>query len=264
MKLRYIIVLFALSVGTLVGIVKYYNLDPALLASLSFYEDLANPSITIVRVPEGLRKEQIADIMSAKLGWNETAKDAFINIHLALNSRDLEGHYFPKTYLIPKDEDPIGMTSKMFHEYSVETSTIKKPKSKNVINSDTALTVASIIQREAGSKSDMKLIAGILWNRIFSGMKLQVDATLQYAKGSAEDGWWGKVNPEDKKIDSSYNTYQHAGLPPSAISNPGLAAIDAAYNPQTTACLFYLHDKNRNIHCATTYAQHLKNIAMYY
>ena len=110
----------------------------------------------------------------------------------------------------------------------------------------------------------MKLISGIIWNRIFSGMKLQMDATLQYAKGTEEDGWWGTVKPEDKKIVSSYNTYLHAGLPPSAIANPGLAALDAAYNPQKTTCIFYLHDKNGTIHCATTYAQHLKNIDRYY
>ena len=110
----------------------------------------------------------------------------------------------------------------------------------------------------------MKLISGIIWNRIFSGMKLQIDATLQYAKGSEEDGWWEKVNPKDKNIDSPYNTYLHKELPPSPIANPGLAAIEAAYNPQKTSCLFYMHDKNRIIHCAKTYEEHKKNIQKYY
>ena len=110
----------------------------------------------------------------------------------------------------------------------------------------------------------MNLISGIIWNRIFKGMKLQIDATLQYAKGSEEAGWWREVTSEDKKIKSSYNTYLHIGLPPSAIANPGLNAITAAYNPQKTKCMFYLHDKNRNIHCAVTYEEHKKNIEKYY
>jgi UPF0755 protein len=151
----------------------------------------------------------------------------------------------------------------MLKEFSRETSTIKKQKNMQVINQDTAIKIASIIQREAGGKSDMKLISGIIWNRLWKGMKLQMDATLQYAKGSEENGWWGQVDSEDKYIDSPYNTYAEEGLPPSAIANPGLAAIDAAYNPQKTSCLFYLHDKNRQIHCAKTYEEHKRNIKKY-
>ncbi len=254
---------FLIAIFSLVGIVYYYHIDPALLASLSFYENLANPYVRIVRVQEGMRKEQIADLMAEKLGWDETQKDEFINAHLALNITNLEGHYFPKTYMIAKDADPIGVTATMLHEFTTETSKVSKPKNNDLLNQDTVLKVASIIQREAGGKGDMKLISGIIWNRLFNGMKLQIDATLQYAKGTEENGWWDEVNSEDKNINSSYNTYLHAGLPPSPIANPGLSAIDAAYNPQRTSCLFYMHDKNRRIHCATTYAQHLANIKRY-
>ncbi len=264
MRLRYIILFFLVSVGSLFGLVKYYDFDPSLLASLSFYEDLANPSVRIVRVQEGLRKEEIANIMATKLDWSEIEKNNFVNIHLALNSVDLEGRYFPKTYLINKDEEPAGVSANMFHQFAIQTGKIKKPKATKIINDDTVLKVASIIQREAAGRDDMKLISGILWNRIFNGMKLQVDATLQYAKGNEADGWWETVTPTDKKINSSYNTYLHTGLPPSAISNPGLAAIIAAYNPQKTSCLFFLHDKSGNIHCAQTYEEHKRNIERYY
>ena len=107
----------------------------------------------------------------------------------------------------------------------------------------------------------MKLISGIIWNRIFKGMKLQIDATLQYAKGD-ESLWWPQVKSEDKNIDSPFNTYMYE-MPPGPISSPGISAIEAAYNPQKTSCLFYLHDKNRQIHCSATYAQHLINIKRY-
>ncbi len=240
----------------------YYGFDLKLLTSLSFYETLANPEIRIIKVSEGLRKEEIAEVMGNKLGWTEKEKSNFINGHLALNSENLEGKYFPKTYLLQRDEDPLGVTAVMLQEFNKATSKIKKPKATKIINEETALTIASIIQREAG-KGDMKLISGIIWNRLFSGMKLQIDATLQYAKGSEETGWWKKVKPADKNIVSSYNTYLHAGLPPAPIANPGLAAIDAAYNPQKTSCLFYLHDKKGKIHCSATYEGHKANIAKY-
>ena len=126
------------------------------------------------------------------------------------------------------------------------------------------MKIASLIQREAAGKEDMALISGIIWNRIWSGMKLQIDATLQYAKGSEEEGWWQLVYPEDKKIKSEYNTYLNKGLPPSAIANPGRDAIYAAYHPKKTECLFYLHDKKRKIHCSKTYEEHKELIKKYY
>ena len=264
MKLKYLIVILVLLVGTLFGIVYFYNLDPSLLAKISFYIDLANPSVRIIRVEEGLRKEEVANIMAGKLGWNDAEKNSFINAHLALETANMEGHYFPKTYLISKNENPLAVGNIMFDEFLKQAGKIEKAKNAEIVNEDTALKIASIIQREAGGRSDMRLISGIIWNRIWDGMKLQVDATLQYAKGSEEDGWWTRVSPEDKNINSSYNTYLHKGLPPSPIANPGVDAIYAAFNPQKTNCMFYLHDKNRKIHCAETYEEHLTNIKKYY
>lgn len=263
MKFKFLIGLFLVSVGSLFAIVYYYDLDPRLLAHMSFYQNLANPSVRIIRIQEGLRKEEIAEVVGEKLGWDEEEKQDFINVHLALSSKNLEGRYFPKTYMITKDETPLGVTAKMLQEFSKESEKIKKPKTAQVINQETAIKIASIIQRESGGKSDMRLISGIIWNRLFAGMKLQIDATLQYAKGNEEDGWWQRVKSSDKYIDSSYNTYIYDGLPPSAIANPGLAALEAAYNPQKTTCLFYLHDKKGKIHCSATYEGHKKNVAKY-
>lgn len=254
---KYIFILITLLVAIVLSVVFFYKFDPSLLANLSFYVNLANPSMRIVRVQEGLRKEEVANLVASKLDWTQQDKENFIN------STSVEGHYFPKTYLIYKDDSPSVVTATMTDEFLKQVSQIKKPISKQVINEETALKIASIIQREAAGKSDMNLISGIIWNRIFSGMKLQIDATLQYAKGSEEGGWWRQVTSADKKIESSYNTYMYVGLPPGAIANPGLAAISAAYNPQKTSCLFYLHDKNRKIHCAKTYKEHKKNIDIY-
>jgi UPF0755 protein len=133
---------------------------------------------------------------------------------------------------------------------------------KNKINIDTAVRIASIIQREAAGKQDMNLISGVIWNRLFKGMSLDMDATLQYAKGTSTN-WWPQVASKDKNIVSPFNTYQNKGLPPTAISEPSIDAIKAAMNPAKTDCLFYLHDNYRNIHCTVTYAAHVENIQRY-
>lgn len=258
MKVKYyILILFLLFSSVILSVVFFYRFDPSLLTELSFYINLANPSMRIVRVEAGLRKEEIAKVLSNTLDWDEKDGEDFIN------SVNVEGHYFPKTYLIYKDENPLVVSTTMSDEFSKQISKIKKPKSNQLINEDTALKIASIIQREAAGKADMNLISGIIWNRIFHGMKLQIDATLQYVKGSEEDGWWEPVTSADKKIESVYNTYLYKGLPPGAIANPSLAALTAAFNPQKTSCLFYLHDKNRKIHCSKTYEEHRKNIDIY-
>lgn len=265
LKWNTVIGLFSVVIVSFTIFFIHYGFDYHDLLSLSFYEGLANPSVKIVQIREGLRKEEIAEIMADKLGWDESEKDEFINAHVALNSKNLEGHYFPKTYMLLRGEDPFQVSTTMFYEFSKQTESIKKSvKQAKIINPDTALKIASIIQREAAGKGDMKLISGIIWNRMFNGMKLQIDATLQYAKGNEEDGWWKNVNPKDKYIDSPYNTYLYKDLPPSAIANPGLAAIEAAYNPSKTNCLYYLHDRNRRIHCSSTYEEHKRNIDRYY
>jgi len=127
-----------------------------------------------------------------------------------------------------------------------------------------ALKIASIVQREAAGKEDMPLIAGILWNRLLNDQPLEIDATIQYARGNTGSGWWAPIKASDiDDIDSPYNTYKHKGLPPTPISNPGIDAIDAVLNPTETDCYYYLHDKDRQIHCAKTLEEHEANIDKY-
>jgi UPF0755 protein len=264
MKWKIVIILFLLVILSLLATVYYYGFDLSVLANLSFYENLANPSVKIIKIKEGLRKEEVSEIIGDKLGWSDKQKVEFENVHIAFGKSNMEGYLFPKTYMIARSNEPEIVGKTMLDEFKKQTSKISKPKQTKIINEDTAVKIASIIQREAGGKNDMRLISGIIWNRIFKGMKLQMDATLQYAKGNEENGWWPEVDPKDKNIDSPYNTYMYTSLPPSAIANPGLAAIEAAYNPQKTSCLYYLHDKKGIIHCSATYEGHKKNIAKYY
>lgn len=261
-KFHPILALPLLPIIALTFLLSHYHIPFRDLFSLEFYQNLANPSVRMIYIQEGWRKEQVAESVGKKMGWDEEEKEEFLNAHIALGKETSEGFYFPQNYTIFKDAEPKDVSRLMISTYDKKTSEIKRGKSTQILNEDTALIVASIIQREAAGKHDMRLISGIIWNRIFSGMKLQMDATLQYAKGD-EEVWWPKVKSEDKFIISPYNTYKNNSLPPTAIANPGIAALEAAYNPQKTSCIFYLHDKYRRIHCSKTYEEHLKNIKKY-
>ncbi len=93
-------------------------------------------------------------------------------------------------------------------------------------------------------------------------MKLEIDASVQYALGE-EGNWWPMVTPEDYKTDSPYNTYLIEGRPPAPICNPGLAAIRAVIYPEETDYLYFLHDQEGKIHPARSYEEHLQNIEKY-
>jgi UPF0755 protein len=96
-------------------------------------------------------------------------------------------------------------------------------------------------------------------------MNLQIDATLQYAKGAkSKKTWWPKPIPSDKFIDSPYNTYQNSGLPPTPIANPSVDTVLAALNPRETECLYYFHDDESVFHCTKTYEEHVALLKQYY
>jgi UPF0755 protein len=229
--------------------------DLSVAESLS---DLANPSARYVKVAAGMRREEVADRFAKSLGWSDAERNKLLNTH-TLMMKSSEGYYFPETYVVSINASAQDVSRKISDTFNEKIA--EKVKGKRV-SIDTIIKIASIIQREA-SPYDMRVVSGIIWNRIDKGMALEMDATLQYAKGNKEK-WWPLVNSQDKYIDSPYNTYKNKGLPPSAISNPGEAAIDAALNPSKTQALFYIHDDYGNIHTAATYEQHKANIAAYY
>ena len=110
------------------------------------------------------------------------------------------------------------------------------------------MIIASLLEREVQTEQDMKLVAGVLANRLNLDMLLQVDATLAYITNKQT----GQITNQDKLINSLFNTYKYSGLPPAPIANSGLRAINAALNPQANNYLYYLSDKNNITHFALT------------
>jgi UPF0755 protein len=216
-----------------------------------------------VVIPEGLRKEEIADILAKDLHWSNDQKLEWINKDTTTSQDIIEGVYFPDTYLISFTDTPEQVAKRLQSAFNEKFGPLAQEARKKNIKWTTVVTMASLIQREAAGKEDMPIIAGILWNRLEIGMKLDIDATVQYARGNTGKGWWAPISLKDKQIPSSYNTYIYKGLPPHPISNPSLDALSAVVNPATTKCLFYIHDSSRKIHCAATYDEQLNNIERY-
>ena len=211
-----------------------------------------------VVIPEGLRKEEIAEILQEELYWLDNRKEEFLDYAK-------EGYLFPDTYLLQvlNFEDMAEQAAKrMESNFNEKCQEIFKEFAEQNIRNDTAIILASIIQREAANEEEMPLIAGIIWNRLLKPMPLEIDATIQYVVGE-QGRWWRPITPEEYKIESPYNTYLHEGKPPAPICNPGLAAIEAVVHDQPSDYFYYLHDSEGQIHLAKTYEEHKENIEKY-
>lgn len=217
------------------------------------------PHFAWIHIPVGVRTEQVETMLVDKLLWDAEQRQQFRAIQSASTTLALDGFFTPGVYLIETKTPPQAAMRMFYDRAKKEFETLVQENATREVSMYNALVIASLIQKEAAGPHDMNLVSGIIWNRIDKGMALQIDATLQYAKGK-EGRWWPVPLSEDKYIDSPYNTYKHVGLPPGPISNASAAALAAALNPMKTACLFYIHDPFARIHCAPTYSGHLANI----
>jgi len=240
------------------------------VSDASWYQSVAAVTVgsdRLVVITPGMRKEQVALVFGNALAWNARQRKEFLTASSSNTSFPLlEGLFAPGVYSLPADTTPRVTRALINDRFTNEVFARYGSKTAEIVPLTQALTVASLIEREAGGADDMRLISGIIWNRLFINMKLQIDATLQYAKANtaATSSWWPRVVPADRYRASPYNTYLHVGLPPGPIANPSVAAILAALNPRNTPCLFYFHDSKKQFHCSETYAEHVALLKKYY
>lgn len=178
-----------------------------------------------------------------------------------------EGYMFPDTYLFPRDATASTAASIMRNNFDKKvTDEIRNGIASQDLTLEQGIALASIIEREGRTAEDRPVIAGILLNRLKLGQALETDATIQYILGyqSAEKTWWKKaILNVDKEIDSPYNTYKYAGLPPGPIASPGIQSIQAVANPTQTDYYFYIHAPDGSVHYARTFEEHLVNVNTY-
>ncbi len=240
------------------------------ISEAPWYQSIASVAgmdVRVVTIEPGMRKEQVASAFAQALDWDSAEEGAFLTPAVSSTLPLSEGSFAPGSYAVVSGTTPEEAQALVNKHFTEDVLNHYGTTTASVVPLDEALTIASLIQREAAGPSDMRIISGIIWNRLFAGMKLQIDATVQYAKADNPTvrSWWPVVLSSDLYTRKSpYNTYLHLGLPPAPIANPSVPAILAALNPVKTSCMYYFHDDAGRFHCADTYAEHVALLKQYF
>lgn len=233
------------------------------------------PSDISVTFPEGFTLKQIAERLDAQ---SIVKKDVFLAaatvdrfraefpfLASAPAGASLEGYLFPDTYRFYRDSDPRAVLQRFLQRFGEQLDAAQKETSAAPGNGHPAasvhalVTMASIVEREVQSESDMRLVAGILWDRLKAGMGLDADATIRYAL----DNWEKPLTVKDLAVDSPYNTRKYRGLPPGPIGNPGLQSLKAALKPEASKFVYYLSAPDGRTIFSVTLDEHNRAKATY-
>ncbi len=231
-----------------------FRLSPSLSLFQVIQTLFKGPIELWVTIPEGLRREEVADRFAKGLSRDQS----FIDEFLYVSSGD-EGTLFPDTYLFPREASASAVISKMTKTFAAKTADLVVSPG---LTFNQRIILASLIERETKTDAERPVVSGIIIKRFKAGWPLQIDATVQYAVGTSEN-WWPILTMDDLRISSPYNSYKFAGLPPTPIANPGLSSITAAFNPVDSDYWYYIHDESGLIHYAETLEEHNQNIKRY-
>lgn len=246
------------------------SMSIARIANILVGGEISN--IKTITFPEGFTKEQIAQLLLEKrvisnkqeflaLVSISTVEASELYKHVFLKevkADSLEGFLFPDTYEFKIGDDKQKVIDKFLKNFEKRTKTAFSQNKTN-LNNYQILILASLLEKEVQTEEDMKLVSGVLYNRLRIGMALQVDATLAYIMGKKTN----ELTNTDKQINSLFNTYKYKGFPPAPIANPGLKAINAAINPTVSDYLYYLSSKDGTTIFAKTLEEHNANRAKY-
>ena len=196
-----------------------------------------------VTIPEGYTRSQAAQLVEEDgvpgSYTKATVKSKYLNPaqYGGKGAKDLEGFLFPDTFELKPSAPVADLVQLQLQDFKrrIKGVNMKYARSKNLTTFD-VLTIASMVQREAGVSSQFKQVASVIYNRLHEGMPLGIDATIRFATGN----YTKPLTESELAIDSPYNTHTNAGLPPGPIGNPGLEAIEAAAHPAKTDYLFYV------------------------
>ena len=171
----------------------------------------------------------------------------------------LEGYFFPDTYFFYRDSESSLILKKFLDTFQKRAGDLLASAQANGKNIHEVLTLASIVEAEAQRKEDKRLVAGIFLKRLEIGMPLQSDATVNFVTGKSAL----QPTSEDLAQDSLYNTYQHVGLPPGPINNPGLESIEAVLQPELSDYLYFIALPDVGVIYAKTFEEHKQNKEKY-
>ena len=225
-----------------------------------------------ITIPEGYTIAQIGEVVTRQLDVTQEDWDALVGMDSSLESHelitvankpenvDLEGYLFPDTYRFFSNATAEDVVERLLDEMESHILEIdSKPWPEEMTSYHDILTLASIIQREVQNPDEMAMVADIFLKRLEIGMPLQADSTVNYVTGAKTPA----ISLTDRDIDSLYNTYQYAGLPPGPLSNPGRDAIDAVLHPIANDYYYFLTTPEGEVIYAVTHDQHVQNKAIY-
>ena len=251
-----------------------YQLSPAMNAvEIAHTLQDAVPGAVVFNILPGWRAEEIADALpTSGLAITPEAFMALVNdppvsLHPSgvetLSS--LEGFLAPGSYSLEREATAEQVLTAFVNRFDESLSPdLLQAFSNQDLDLVQAVTLASIVQREAVLEAEQPLIASVFYNRLANGMRLESDPTVQYALGyiAGQQTWWkNPLSLDDLQYDSVYNTYVYAGLPPGPISNPGQSALRAVGYPAETGYFFFRAqcDGSGRHSFAVTFDEHLNN-----
>ncbi len=231
-----------------------------------------------VVVPEGLSLVQAAALFDSPQAFIEAASDPTLIARMGIEAKTLEGFLMPNTYFFVQKPTEREVVERMLEQFEIDYAALAGnanlpintcPSWSSDLQNTTLLsgtnkldivTIASLIEEEAKVSDERPHVAAVIYNRLKKKMPLQLDSTLQYALNK----YGQRLLYEDREVDSPYNTYKHAGLPPGPISSPGVDALRAALHPSDEPYLYFVSNADGKTHTfSATEKEHLKAVARY-
>jgi UPF0755 protein len=242
-----------------------YRLNPR----MSLWEVLSilaegKSELLALKVPEGFTAEQVGQELERMkvvpmADFLKAAQDPVLLKTLGVPGPNIEGYLFPETYRVPVGASAQALVELMVRQFYDSAGPDFEDKCKRRgLTPYQAVILASIVEKESVGGEERPIIAGVLFNRLHQRIRLEVNATLNYVLTNKR-AW---LTNEQINTQSPYNTYQHRGLPPTPICNPGSGALQAVLDPADVPYLFYVAKGDGTQLFATTLAEHNRNVAL--
>jgi len=219
-----------------------------------------------VVVPEGLTAEETCELfwsrgISRPQAFRNAVGNPQIIASISRGAPDLEGFLFPDTYVVTRSTSARQIVELMVGNFRRHFTPELRDRAQALgWTLRQVVTLASIVQKETSLDREVPIIAGVYWNRLRRGMRLQADPTVAYAL-RLDGRWTGAVYRSDYGYESAFNTYLHDGLPPGPICNPGMVALKAAASPARTDFLYFVADHSGGHTFSRTFQEHLDAIS---
>jgi UPF0755 protein len=221
--------------------------------------------VRAVTFREGLTVREMASVFeSAGYGraseFIEAARKAEVVREMDPEAKDLEGYLFPDTYTLPRRTTAEQLVERMVARFEkVMTPELRNKAVERGFTVRQVVTLASLVEKETAKPEERPVVAGVYTNRMRIGMGLQCDPTVIYALMLA-GRYDGNIRKGDLQIDSPYNTYRYAGLPPGPIAAPGEASLRAAVEPADVPYLYFVSRNDGSHVFSTTLDEHNRNV----